>query len=181
MWVAGQPQAATLAGKRAHGRVVRWGQHPHASTHLHALRALLVPTAAGPCGLRSGSVHGEFHLEAVVHTPLLERPTVANAYFLALQHAAHAYGQQLNAACALRCATKQARLHSGTRHTFVTLIGEDEGHIEAIGAAAVSQNRPTNQFAQLRRGGVLDVNGPQRRISMQNSSPLGVVSRTWPT
>ena len=76
MWVASQPQEATLAGKRAHGRVVRWGQHPHASTHLHALRALLVPTAAGACRPCGAGVRGEVHHDNELEGALLRRRAV---------------------------------------------------------------------------------------------------------
>ena len=67
-----QPSAATLAGKRAPRRVECWGQHPHASAHLHTLRALLVLTAAGACRLRSSDRGHVVHDNAAIRTLLVE-------------------------------------------------------------------------------------------------------------
>ena len=142
MWVAGQPQAATLAGKPTHGRVVRRGQRPHARAHLQALRALLARTAAGASRLRSATIRGEVHHDAAVHALLLERPKVTKMRLPALQHAAHAHEQHLDAVQAVRCAPKQARPHSGTRHTIAITDSEDEDYAETSDGTFVGEGRP---------------------------------------
>ena len=72
---------------------------------------------------------------------LLERPKVTKIRLPALQHAAHAHEQHLNAVQAVRCAPKQARPHSGTRHTIAVTDSEDEGHAEMSDGTFVGEGR----------------------------------------
>ena len=152
-WTARQHAASMPAGERALRQVNHCGQRPHARTHLPALRALLVLTAACACRLSSTDRRHGVHHDAAASVLLLERREEQKLHLLALRHAARsdmrwrARPEQWDGLCGTGSASQRVP------YSAAPVFGEEDGHIEAPGGMTVSGGWPHRKCAQRRHRG----------------------------
>ena len=176
-WAARQHAASMAAGERTLRRVNHCGQRPHARTHLPALRALLVLTAACACRLSSTDRRHGVHHDAAASMLLLERREEQKGHLLALRHAARTHMQwwarpePWDGLCGTGSASQRVP------HSVIVTFGEKAGHTGEPDGATVGGGRPHRKCVQRRHGGRVRCQWGQCRSQHEICLNGGVVSR----